>query len=71
MFATGSVDGTEIIAMIISVIIVCIYCQENDTCRPHGIIITFWITIVTGVLETIRDVYTTNYDKDGYGCPFV
>jgi len=71
MVATGSVETTEIFTIIISLMIVCIHCQENDTREHHGIVTAFIITIITGVLETIRDVYTTIYDRDGYGCPFV
>ena len=72
MVATGSVEATEVAVMIISTIIVCMHCAENETHRPHGITITLLITIVTGVLETIRDVYAVKYyDRDGYGCPFV
>ena len=72
MITTGSAEITEIAVIILSIIIVCMHCEENDTRRSHGIIITSQITIVTAVLETIRDMYAAKYyDKDAYGCPFV
>ena len=72
MLTTGSVEIIEITIVILYIIIVCMYCEENSTHRSHGIIITSQITILTAVLETIRDIYAANYyDKDGYGCPFV
>ena len=72
MVATGSVEEIEIAVMILSVIILCMHCAYNDTQRSHGIIITLCITILTAVLETIRDLYIVWYDgRDGYGCPFV
>ena len=72
MVATGSVEPTEIAVMILSVMILCMHCADNDTQRFHGIIITSQITILTAVLETIRDLYIVwNNGRDGYGCPFV
>ena len=72
MLTTGSVEIVEITIMILSIMIVYMHCEENNTCRSHGIIVTLQITILTAVLETIRDIYAAkHYDKDGYGCPFV
>ena len=72
MLITGSVEIVEITIMILSIMIVRMHCEENNTRRFHGIIITLQITILTAVLETIRDIYAAkHYDKDGYGCPFV
>ena len=72
MLTTGSVEIVEITIMMLSIMIVRMHCEENNTCRSHGIIITLQITILTSVLETIRDIYAAKYyDKDGYGCPFV
>ena len=72
MVATGSVEATEIVIMILSVIVLCMHCEYNDTQRSHGIIITSHITILTAALETIRDLYIVwNDGRDGYGCPFV
>ena len=72
MITTESVEMVEITILILSIIIVRMHFEENDTSRSYGIIITSQITILTAVLETIRDIYAANYyDKDGYGCPFV
>ena len=72
MITTGSAEITEIAVIILSIIIVCMHCAENDTHRSHGIVIILQITILTAVLETVRGVYAANYyDKDAYGCPFV
>ena len=73
MVASESAEIIETFVMILSMIIVCIHCVENDTQRSHGIIITSHITILTAALETIRDdVYMVWHDgKDGYGCLFV
>ena len=74
MFTTGSVEIIKITIMILSIMIVCMHChsEENDTRRSHSIIITSQVTILTAVLETIRDIYAAKYyDKDAYGCPFV
>lgn len=72
MLASGSVEITEVVVIIISVIIACMHLAENDTQRYHGIVITTKITILTGVLETMRNIYAVSqYGRDGYGCPFV
>ena len=72
MANTGSVEIIEIIVMIISIIIVCTHCTENDTNRCHGIITTLFITMMTAVLETIRNIYAVqHYGRDGNGCPLV
>ena len=72
MVATESVEPTEITIMILSVIILSMHCAYNDTQRSHGIINTLHTTILTAVLETIRDLYIVwNDGRDGYGCPFV
>ena len=72
MLASGSVEITEVVVIIISVMIACVHLAENDTQRDHGIVITTKITILTGVLETMRNIYTvSHYGRDGYGCPFV
>ena len=72
MVATESAEITEIAVMILSLIIVCVHCAENDTQRSHRIVITTQITVLTVALETMRDVYMIWYDgRDGYGCPFV
>ena len=39
MFTTRSVEIIEITIMILSIMIVCMHCEENDTHRSHGIII--------------------------------
>ena len=72
MFANGSFENTEIAVIIISVIIACMHLAENDTQRFPGIVAIALITILTGVLETMRNIYTVSqYGRDGYGCPFV
>ena len=72
MHTTGSAELTEITVIILSIIILCMSCVENDTQRCHGIIIASLITFGTAVLETIRDFYIAVwFDKDGYGCSFV
>ena len=72
MVATESAEITEIAMMILSLIIVCMHCAENDTQRSHGIVITTVITVLTATLEMTRDIYMVwNDGRDGYGCPFV
>ena len=73
MFNSVSFENTEIVVIIISVIIACMHLAENnDAQRHHSIIATTLIVILTGVLETMRDIYTvSHYGRDGFGCPFV
>ena len=74
MFAIGSADTYEIVIMIISIILIYLYCCCVSSMRTeaYGIIPVALVTIATGALETFRDIYTAVYnDKDGNDCPFI
>ena len=72
MITTESAEIIEITIIIISIIIVHNHCVKDDANRCHGIIITLVITIMTAVLETIRNIYATQfYARDGNGCPLL
>ena len=74
MIAMGSPDICEIIIMPVSIALIYLYCCCVDyTCsEAYGIIPALLVTVATGALETVRDVYTAAYyDKDGNDCPFI
>ena len=67
MFAIGSADTYEIIIMVISIALIYLYC-----CCVDCIVPALLVTVATGALETLRDVYTAMYyDRDGNDCPFI
>lgn len=77
MMTIGSADMYEIAILIISIILVYLYCccvdyNNNMHTEACGIIPAILVTLTTGALETFRDVYTAaNYDNDGNDCPFI
>ena len=74
MFIMGSADVYEIVLMIISIVLIYLYCCYVDCTRSeaYGIIPAILVTVATGILETARDVYAAAYyDRDGNNCPFI
>lgn len=66
----GSIDICEIFIIMLSILAVCQhYCEENNPEYP--IISVFNVAIATGIIETLRDIFTAGFfAKDGNGCPF-
>ena len=74
MAVLGSFDKCEIVVVVMSILLIYLYyrCTSSMRAEVHGIIPALLVTVATGVLETIRDIYTAAYnDKDGGDCPFV
>ena len=68
VYNDGSIDICEIVIIIISIIIILGHCVEQE----YPIIIAFRVSLATGLLELLKDIFTTIiYSKDGNGCPFV
>lgn len=65
----GSADRYEVIIIVISLIFIC--CAFDDFSRHKicNIIPVLFVTIITGFLETCRDVQAFT-DKDGSDCLF-
>ena len=55
MFTMGSADTYEIVLMIITIALICCVGSTHD--EVYGIIPAILVTVVTGVLETARDLY--------------
>ena len=67
-FENGSIDICEIIIIIISIIIICRHCVQQE----YPILCAFRVSLATGLLELLKDILTAIfYSKDGNGCPFV
>ena len=75
MFTMGSADTYEIVLMIISIALIYLYCSSCVDCtndEAYCIILAIFVTVATGILETVRDVYVAAYyDRDGNDCPFI
>ena len=74
MAAMGSVDKYEIFVIIASILLICLYyrCASCMRSEAYGICAALVVTFGTGILETLRDLYTAAYDeKDGNDCPFI
>ena len=66
--AEGSIDVLEIMIIVISIIIIWGHCVQQE----YPIVCAFNVSIVTGLLELLKDVITSIiYSKDGNGCLFV
>ena len=70
MVFIGPFDGYEVVIIIISLLFIRCTCEELEYRNVCSIIPVLLVTIITGVLETYRDVhfYTTN--KSGRECFF-
>lgn len=74
IFFIGAADTYEIVIIMVSVLLIYLYCLGADCLKyeVYAIIPVLLIQIITVVLETSRDAcMATHHDSDGNDCPLI